>query len=216
MDGYAAGTTRSEAIASLAREFGDSATKAAWPTTQPIHDFVVPGAAPRSMSLDEERQARAQLTEPCARPAGRFSLASGTTWVVQFCELVKSNRLASLAQLEAERGHASLALTLADSALSARRPSWACGAADAHRARARALLMLGDSVRAASALAIATGHSLVTPREADSLLTALGSSSDRARFMAVADSTRHAVQRCTQERRQRNAARADSAKFGVR
>jgi hypothetical protein len=216
MADYAAGTTRSEVIASLAQEFGDSAVKAAWPVSRPTHDFVVPGAAPRAMSLDEERQARAQLAERCERPAGRFSLVSGTTWVVQFCDLVRSNGLASLSRLEAERGHASLALTLADSALRTRRPLWACGGAEAHRARARALLMLGDSARAVHDLAIATGQSLAPPREADSLLAALGSSADRARFAAVTDSVRRSVQRCAQERRQRDAAHADSARFGVR
>ena len=216
MADYTAGMTRSEVIASLAQEFGDRAMKAAWPVTRPTHDFVVPGAAPRAMSLDEERQARAQVAEPCERPAGRFSLMSGTGWVVQFCDLVRSNGLASLSHLEAERGHASLALTLADSALRARRPLWACGAADAHRARARALLMLGDSTRALQDLAVATGQSLVPPREADSLLKALGSSSVRARFAVVADSARHVVQRCMQGSRQRNAAHADSARFGVR
>jgi hypothetical protein len=216
MTGYSAGTPRSDVIASLAQEFGDSATKAAWPRTPPAHDFVVPGAALRSMSLTEERQARAQLAEPCGRPAGRYSLASGTTWVVQFCELVRSNLLASLSQLEAERGHASLALALADSALHARRPLWACAFADAHRARARALLMLGDSARAVQDLAIATGQSLVPPREAESLLAALGSSSGRARYAAVADSTRRSVQQCAQDRRQRDAAHADSMRFGVR
>jgi hypothetical protein len=76
--------------------------------------------------------------------------------------------------------------------------------------------MLGDSARALHDLAIAAGQSLVPPREADSLLTTLGSSPERARFAAVADSARHAVQRCAQERRERNAAHADSARFGVR
>ena len=168
------------------------------------------------MSLAEERQARAQFVEPCERPGGRFSLASGTTSVVEFCELVRSNLLASLSHLEAERGHASLALMLADSALRVERPMWACGAADAHRARARALLTLHDSARAMHDLAVTTGSSLTPPREADSLFAALGASSDRTRFAAVADSTRHAVQRCTQERRQRNVAHADSARFGMR
>jgi Putative zinc-finger len=216
MTGYSAGTLQPEAIASLAQEFGDSALKAAWPVARPANDFVVPGAAPRSMSPAEERQARAQLTELCERPAGRYSLTSGTTQVVQFCQFVRSNSLAALSHLEAERGHAALAMALADSALHARRPLWACGAADAHRARARALLMLDDSVRALRDLAIAAGQSLAPPREADSLLTTLGSSSERARFAAVADSARHSVQRCAQERRERNAARADSARFGVR
>ena len=216
MTDYVDGTRRSDAIASLARDFGDSAMKAAWPTDRPGHDFVVPGAAPRSMSLAEERQARTQLVEPCERPGGRFSLSSSTTWVVQFCELVKSNLLASLSRLEAERGHASLALALADSALRAGRPLWACGAADAHRARADALLMLGDSARAAHDLAIATGWSLAPPREADSLLAAFGTSSDRARFAAVADSAGRSVRRCIQKRLQWKAAHADSARFGVR
>jgi hypothetical protein len=76
--------------------------------------------------------------------------------------------------------------------------------------------MLDDSARALPDLAIATGQSLAPPREVDSLLTALGTSSDRTRFAAVADSARHAVQRCAQEWRQRNAAHADSATFGVR
>jgi hypothetical protein len=216
MNDYVTGTPRSEAMASLAQDFGDSAMKAAWPTAQPAHDFVVPGAAPRPMTLAEERQAREQLMESCARPAGRFSLTSGTTRVVQFCELVRSNLLASLAHLEVERGHASLALALSDSALRARRPLWACGAADAHRARARALLMLGDSARAVLDLAAATGQSLAPPRQADSLLAALGKSSDRARFAAVADSARLTVLRCVQARRPRDAAHADSARFGVR
>jgi hypothetical protein len=135
---------------------------------------------------------------------------------VQFCELVRSNLLASLSQLEAERGHAPLALALADSALHGPRPSWVCGAADAHRARARALLMFGDSARAAQELAVTTGQSLVPPREADSLLTALGVSLVRARFAAVADSARRSVHQCAQDRRQRDAAHADSMKFGVR
>jgi hypothetical protein len=218
MSDYLAGTPRAEVIATLAQEFGDSTTKAAWPIARPApaHDFVVPGATPRSMSLDEERQARAQLAEPCERPAGRFALATGTTWAVQFCQLVKSNLLPALSRLEAERGHGSLAMALSDSALRARRPLWACGAADAHRARARALLMLGDSARAVSELAVATGQSFVAPREADSVLAALGTSANRARFAAVTDSTRRAVQRCAQDRRQRNAAHADSARFGVR
>ena len=216
MTGYSAGTLRSEAIASLAQEFGDSALKAAWPVARPANDFVVPGAAPRSMSPAEERQAHARLEEGCERPGGRFSLASGTTQVVQFCELGRSNSLAALSHLEAERGHAALAMVLADSALHAQKPLWACGVSDGHRARARALLMLGDSARALHDLAIAAGQSLVPPREADSLLTTLGSSPERARFAAVADSARHAVQRCAQERRERNAAHADSARFGVR
>jgi hypothetical protein len=76
--------------------------------------------------------------------------------------------------------------------------------------------MLGDSARAVHDLAIATGQSLAPPREADSLLAALGSSADRARFAAVTDSVRRSVQRCAQERRQRDAAHADSARFGVR
>ncbi|HEX7981564.1 MAG TPA: zf-HC2 domain-containing protein [Gemmatimonadaceae bacterium] len=211
-----AGRSRAEVIASLAQEFGDSTMKAAWPIARPAHDFIVPGTLPRSMSLDEERQARAQIADPCGRPAGRFSLSPGTTWVVQFCELVKSNLLASLSRLEAERGHASLALTLADSALRTTRPQWACVTSDAHRARARALLMLGDSSRAVLDLAVATGQSLAPPREADSLLATLGTASVRARFAAVADSARHAVQQCAQDRRQRNAAHADSARLGVR
>jgi len=65
-------------------------------------------------------------------------------------------------------------------------------------------------------LAVTTGQSLVPPREADSLLTALGAPSVRARFAVVADSARHVVQRCMQGSRQRNAAHADSARFGVR
>jgi len=214
MTGYSAGTPRSEVIASLAQEFGDSAMKAVWPVTRLTNDFVVPGAAPRSMTAEEERQARAQLAGSCARPAGRFSLSSGTTQVVQFCTLVRSNLLASLSLLEAERGHATLALTLADSSLNARKPAWAC-AASGYRPRARALLMLGDSARAVSELAVAAGQSLAPPREAESLLAALGAPA-RARFAAGADSARRAVQRCVQERRQRNAARADSARFGVR
>lgn len=216
MAGYFVGMPRSEAIAMLAREFGDSAARAARPTARPTNHFVVPGAPARSMSLDEEREARAQLAERCDRPAGRFSISSGTAQVVQFCELVRSNLLASLAHLEAQRDHAHLALTLADSALRARRPAWACGAVDAHRARARALLTLGDSARAVQELAIVTGQSLVPPREADSLLAVLGTSSLRARFSALADSARHTVQRCAQEGRRRNAAHSDSARFGVR
>ena len=216
MADYAAGMTRAEAIASLAQEFGDSATKAAWPAAQPAHDFIVPGAAPRSTSLAKERESRAQLAESCERPAGRFSLSFGTTWVVQFCNLARSNLLATLSQLEAERGHASLAWTLADSALGIRRPIWACGTADAHRARAHAFLLLGDSARAVQDLAVAAGQSLVPPREADSLRAALGSSSDRARFASVADSARRSVQQCTRDRRRYDAAHADSARFGVR
>ena len=216
MTDYVDGTRRSEAIASLVRDFGDSAMKAAWPSVRPSHDFVVPGAAPRSMSLAEERQARAQLVEPCERPGGRFSLSSSTIWVVQFCELVKSNLLVSLSRLEAERGHASLALALADSALHARRPLWACGAADAYRVRAGALLMLGNSARAARDLAVATAWSLAPPREADSLFAAFGTSSDRGRFAAVADSARRSMRLCIQGRLRWNAAHADSARFGVR
>jgi hypothetical protein len=214
--GYAAGIPRPEVIASLAQEFGDSAMKAAWPSTRPTNDFVVPGAAPRSMSLAEERQARAQLAEPCGRPAGKFSLTSGTAWAVQFCELVRSNLLASLSHLEAERGHASLAMALADSALRTRRPLWACGVAAGHRERAHALIMLGDPTRATQELAVAAGQSLTAAREADSLLAALGTPADRARFTTVADSARQVVQRCAQERRQRDTAHADSARFGVR
>jgi hypothetical protein len=206
----------SEAIATLAQEYGDSALKAAWPVTRPAHDFVVTGAAPRTMSLAEERQARVQLAERCDRPGGRFSLSAGTTWVVQFCELVRSNLLASLSRLETERGHASLGLVLADSALRVPRPQWACSAANVHRARAGALLTLGDSARALLDLAVATGQSLAPPREADSLLAALGTASDRARFLAVADSARKVVRRCAQEGRQRNTAHADSARLGVR
>jgi hypothetical protein len=216
MTDYVDGTRGSEAIASLVRDFGDSAMKAAWPSVRPSHDFVVPGAAPRSMSLAEERQARAQLVEPCERPGGRFSLSSSTIWVVQFCELVKSNLLVSLSRLEAERGHASLALALADSALHARRPLWACGAADAYRVRASALLMLGNSARAARDLAVATAWSLAPPREADSLFAAFGTSSDRGRFAAVADSARRSMRLCIQGRLRWNAAHADSARFGVR
>jgi hypothetical protein len=76
--------------------------------------------------------------------------------------------------------------------------------------------MLGDSARAAHDLAVATGQSLRPPREADSLLAARGTSSDRAHFAAVADSAQHAVLRCMQRSKQRNAAHADSARFGVR
>lgn len=207
---------RSEAMASLAQEFGDSATKSAWPLKRPAHRFVVPGAAPRSMTADEERQAHAQLAEPCARPAGRFSFAVSTTWAVQFCELVRSNLLTSLSRLEAERGHASLALALSDSALRTRRPPWGCQTGDVHQARARAHLMLGDSARAVRDLAIATGESPTRPRDADSLLNALGAWPERARFTVVADSARVASTKCALERRRWDSARADSARLGVR
>jgi hypothetical protein len=64
-------------------------------------------------------------------------------------------------------------------------------------------------------LAVATGQSLAPPREAEGLLAALGAA-ERTRFAAVTDSVRHSVQRCVQESRQRDAAHADSARFGVR
>jgi len=73
-----------------------------------------------------------------------------------------------------------------------------------------------DLRQATQDLAVAAGQSLAPAREADSLLAALGTPADRARFTAVADSARQVVQRCAQERRQRDTAHADSARFGVR
>jgi hypothetical protein len=184
--------------------------------TRPTNDFVVPGAAPHPLSPDEERQARAQLAERCDRPAGRFALSSGTTRVVQFCGLVRSNLLASLSHLEVERGHAALALTLADSALQARRPAWACAATEAHRARGRALLMLGDSTHAATEFAIATGQSLGPISQFPTSFFFSHSVQESARRQALSDSTRRDVQRCMRDNRRWNSALADSARFGVR